>query len=129
MTFPGGGSANMGTVTGKVRIDYETSNVRVALRDLDDLQGALADMGAGATQGAREVERAGGVITQFGKVLDRLADHQVPNPVAGMGARVESERVELLRPCPRCNTRLLVVSVPTPTSKSRPSQLSAFCTA
>ncbi len=91
MTTPGGGAANLGTVTGKVRISYESSNVRGAVKDIQNVQNALGEVGSSATASAKEVDRAGGAFTQFGRMIDRLGQKVVPNPAAGLGTRVENE--------------------------------------
>ncbi|AEK07473.1 tape measure protein [Mycobacterium phage Send513] len=92
MTSPaGGGAANLGTVTGKVRITYESSNVRSAVKDIEGLQATLSDVGRSAQNAASDVDRAGGVVSQFGRMIDRLGQKVIPNPAEGLGTRVENE--------------------------------------
>lgn len=92
MTSPaGGGSANLGTVSGKVRITYESSNARTVTKDLENVQNVLQGVGSSATKSAKDVDRAGGVLSQFGRMLDRFGQRTVANPAQGLGQRVENE--------------------------------------
>lgn len=61
MTTPGG--TNVGTAYGKVRIDYESTGVARAVKDVEALQHTMVDAGKGATQAAKQFDRAQGQIT------------------------------------------------------------------
>lgn len=62
MTTPGG--TNVGTAYGKVRIDYESTGVAHAVKDVEALQHSMVDAGKSSAQAAKQFDKAQGQITQ-----------------------------------------------------------------
>lgn len=91
MTLPGGGSTNLGTVTGKVRIEYESSNVAKAVKDVTNFEGVLSSVGSSAAASAKDVDKASGSLSSFSRVVEKVGSKPLTNPAAGLGKRVENE--------------------------------------
>ena len=88
MTTPG--NANLGIAYGKVRIDYESTGVAKAAKDVESLQSTLVDTGKQMGQLAKSTGTAVAQINQFGAQTAKIGKG-IKNPAEGLGAQVTKE--------------------------------------
>lgn len=86
MTTPGAGGANLGTAYGKVRVDYESSGVARATKDVEAFQTSLVKTGKQLDSTTKGALTAAASINKFGAQTAVMK-----NPAAGMAKSVEKE--------------------------------------
>lgn len=88
MTTPG--NANLGTAYGKVRIDYESTGVAKATKDVESLQSTLVSANKNMGTLAKSTSTAVAQINQFGAQTAKVSK-SIKNPAEGVGGQVTKE--------------------------------------
>lgn len=96
-SFGGTGSSNLGTVYGRVRIDYESSGAAKATKDVEALQNTLVNTGSVADKSARQFEKAQSQVVQSAQRADKALQKGVtvtaPVTVAPKEVRLDTDAI------------------------------------
>lgn len=102
--FGGTGGSNLGTAFGRVRIDYESTGVAKATKDVESLQHSMVSTGAAAASSAKEISTAAGQINNFAAQVGKLNQKAAKNPVDGLGKQVQQEVSQANKAMAQLNT-------------------------
>lgn len=88
--FGNTGGGNVGTAYGKVRIDYVSSGVGKAAKEVEALQHSIVDTGKAFDATGSHISKATAQVNQFAAQAGK-AGKPVSNPAAGLGKAVTKE--------------------------------------